>query len=74
MNACFIIILSYILDINECLDDNAGCQHVCDNIPGSYLCSCNDGFMLDADQHKCSGMQIIICMYICVYTHKLLRS
>ena len=58
----------YILDINECLDDNAGCQQVCNNIIGSYLCSCNDGFMLDENRHNCSGMLYIIHMQVHVST------
>ena len=45
-------------DINECAVDNAGCQEVCTNIPGSYMCSCNDGFQLDENKHNCSGMQV----------------
>ena len=43
-------------DINECAVDNAGCRQVCNNLPGSYACSCNDGYQLDEDEHNCSGM------------------
>ena len=47
--------INYVSDVNECAVDNAGCQQVCTNIPGSYMCSCNDGFQLDEDKHNCSG-------------------
>ena len=53
-----IICSYYASDINECSNDNAGCQQVCNNLPGSYSCSCNDGFQLDEDKHNCSGMQL----------------
>ena len=34
----------YILDVNECLTDNGGCEHVCNNMLGSHICSCRDGY------------------------------
>ena len=33
-------------DINECLDNNGGCQQKCLNTPGSFNCACNVGFDL----------------------------
>jgi hypothetical protein len=33
-----------ITDINECLEDNGGCEHECENIAGSYTCICKDGY------------------------------
>ncbi|XP_065212877.1 GATA zinc finger domain-containing protein 14-like [Planococcus citri] len=38
-------------DVNECLNDNGGCEGLCINTPGSYKCHCPDGFKLD--MNKC---------------------
>ena len=43
------------IDINECLDDNGGCNHTCTNTPGSYNCSCYDGYLLLEDETSCIG-------------------
>ena len=42
-------------DINECLTGNGGCQHNCNNQPGTYSCSCNAGYALANDGTSCSG-------------------
>ena len=44
-----------IPDINECITNNGGCEHNCTNTIGSYLCFCNIGFKLTADNHSCEG-------------------
>ena len=33
-------------DIDECLDENAGCHQVCANTPGSHHCECDSGYKL----------------------------
>lgn len=33
-----------VSDINECDCQNGGCEHNCTNTPGSYNCSCRDGY------------------------------
>ena len=43
-------------DINECLSDNGGCEQNCTNLPGSYSCSCTEGFILDESLQKCNGI------------------
>ena len=43
------------LDINECLTDNGGCAHNCNNTAGSYQCYCEDGYKLNSDDHTCDG-------------------
>ena len=52
---------NFIADINECLIDNGGCTHTCDNTDGSYQCSCNKGYELTSDGHNCAG--IMICIF-----------
>ena len=43
-----------ILDIsNKC--GTSGCNQTCTNIVDSYICSCFDGYILDADGHSCNG-------------------
>ncbi|CAB3988702.1 Signal peptide, CUB and EGF-like domain-containing 3 [Paramuricea clavata] len=41
-------------DIDECLQDNGGCAHICTNLRGSYECSCKGlDYRLHADKHEC---------------------
>lgn len=39
--------------MNECLLENGGCEHRCEDLDGSYLCTCLDGYALSADMHSC---------------------
>ena len=41
------------VDINECA--SSPCEHTCTNTPGSFVCSCNDGYMLNSDGRTCTG-------------------
>ena len=52
----FLILPSlYEPDINECQEDTDECDTnaECDNIPGSFDCTCKDGFM--GNGKGCSG-------------------
>ena len=51
----------FYLDINECNGVN-DCQQMCQNTDGSYVCSCTDGFTLEADGRSCAGIH-----YSCIY-------
>ena len=45
-----------IIDIDECSQNNGGCEDTCTNTMGSYVCSCQaTGHSLDNDKHNCSG-------------------
>ncbi|CAH1271521.1 FCGBP [Branchiostoma lanceolatum] len=43
-------------DVDECDTGNGGCDHTCSNTDGSYDCSCNTGYSLNADGHACDDV------------------
>ena len=45
--------MKYFADINECLPDNGGCDHICVNTDGSFQCSCNTSYVLAVDNKTC---------------------
>uniref|UniRef100_A0A8C0BTA3 Matrilin 2 n=1 Tax=Buteo japonicus TaxID=224669 RepID=A0A8C0BTA3_9AVES len=50
-----------------------GCDHFCINTPGSYVCRCKQGYILNADQKTCSTQDLCAvekhaCEQICVNT------
>ena len=47
-------------DIDECLEDLADCTQLCDNTQGSFLCTCEEGYQLAADNFTCNGNASII--------------
>ncbi|KAL4636271.1 growth arrest-specific protein 6 isoform X1 [Arapaima gigas] len=42
-------------DVDECSNNNGGCEHLCNNTLGSYRCSCQQGYLL-ADRHLCKDV------------------
>ena len=47
-------------DKDECALAKGGCQHICENLYGSYKCSCNSGFQLKPDGLTCAGKIMIV--------------
>lgn len=43
----------FFTDKDECAVSNGGCQHICKNTIGSYICSCHNGFTLHENKHDC---------------------
>ena len=50
-----LLFYPHYIDIDECARGTGGCQHICNNIDGSYYCSCNDGYTLKSDGKYCTG-------------------
>ena len=50
-----LFIYLFIPDLNECLLGVHSCSHSCHNTPGSYECSCDDGYQLSTDKRHCLG-------------------
>ena len=44
-----------IPDMNECGDNNGGCDQHCQDDDGSYFCYCSPGYVLDKDMYRCLG-------------------
>ena len=42
-------------DVNECYQNNGGCNHTCVNEEGSFRCECNDGYAMTQND-KCEGI------------------
>jgi hypothetical protein len=61
----YLATLFLLPTVNECESDNGGCAHHCVDTLLSYTCSCNDGYLLDADDRECIGKFEI---YIYIYT------
>ncbi|XP_017850119.1 dorsal-ventral patterning protein tolloid [Drosophila busckii] len=47
-------VAQYIVDVDECTQNNGGCQHKCHNTYGNYQCSCRNGYTLNKDGHNCT--------------------
>ena len=37
------------------MTNNGGCSDTCDNTDGSFVCSCDEGYILAADNLDCEG-------------------
>ena len=66
---------SLLSDINECDEGISGCNQTCTNTNGSYICSCFDGYVLDADGHSCNGkVYIAHATYVTTASSQMLTS
>ena len=44
-----------VSDIDECLESNGDCAHICVNNDGGHRCECRDGYRLIEDGKTCQG-------------------
>ena len=48
-------VYTFFTDLNECDNNNGGCSQMCNNIVGSFYCSCESGYYLLHDGFTCNG-------------------
>ena len=54
-----ILVAITFADINECSSSSTnGCQQVCVNTVGSYMCQCNAGYRLNNNGRTCAGEKL----------------
>ena len=55
--------------MNECEDDNGGCEGTCVNTLTSYECRCDDdGYSLGSDGLSCEGKEMILFRYYVLFS------
>ena len=59
------------IDIDECLMDNGGCVHVCNNEMGTFSCSCTTGYELQPDGITCTGEKINYVLFATITSAKV---
>ena len=65
------------VDEDECSSSESNaCKQVCVNVPGTYVCQCNDGFRLNDDGRTCAGeiTYCIMCLCLQLLTNCILWS
>lgn len=48
-------------DVNECRENNGGCDTFCINTADAFYCECNEGFQVAADGLGCAGENRLGC-------------
>ena len=48
----------YNLEVDECLDNNGGCEEICRNTLGHYECDCKTGYELHSNGKNCEGKKL----------------
>ena len=52
----FLSIRFIVSDIDECESDQHSCDQLCHNVPGSYNCFCEEGYILLSDSKTCEDI------------------
>ena len=56
----FFLTRPLISDIDECADENGGCEDICINTYGAFYCYCeNYGYVVHENGKNCTGKTLI---------------
>ncbi|XP_026465005.1 collagen and calcium-binding EGF domain-containing protein 1-like [Ctenocephalides felis] len=47
------------MDIDECRENNGGCEQICENAAGSYRCLCEQGYQISPNGHHCQELNSV---------------
>ena len=68
-----ILFLLVFLDVDECSENSHNCEQVCVNTPGSFTCSCGEGYEALDNGRSCIGRANNIVLY-CISLNKCCRQ
>lgn len=51
---CFLQLLTQIIGVDHCAENDHGCEQLCLNTDDSYVCQCSEGFVINEDLRTCS--------------------
>ena len=72
LSSRYVVLLSILscislpTDINECEQNNAGCEQDCTNFDGGYNCTCGSQYALATDLHNCLGKPFPLHAFLCL--------
>ena len=49
----FLYLFFLLVDIDECAENLHNCESGCSNTDGSFICTCEEGYMLESDGRSC---------------------
>ncbi|XP_072034223.1 tolloid-like protein 1 [Amphiura filiformis] len=60
-------------DVNECRNNNGGCEQACLNMFGGHVCGCQYGYVIDSNYKNCTDVDECLannggCSHLCVNT------
>lgn len=61
------------LDIDECSERRSGCNQICENTAGSFVCKCRSGFKMLQNQRTCIGRALFFTHLRCIQLSLPLR-
>lgn len=72
LNGIHINISFFFLDKDVCKSVAHGCEHICVNNDDSYICKCQEGYVLKEDQKTCRSKYILFRKHLFAWFLKLL--